>query len=457
MSPSVRTNSVVAVIATTSHLAWAITFARNFSERHAGKAPVLIWIGAPESSKRLLSSVLPMFSQVLSHTDIVHPNDYRELTMRYTPAELCFALKPRVLRKLLQDGFSKVLYFDTDIALHHSLDAVYDALDEFSIVLTPHLTEPLPEDNRLPRDITILRAGAFNLGFIGVSNHPEARRFLDWWAAREWRYGYVDTYRGWGGDQKWCDLVPGLFDEVGILRNAGLNVGYWNLHSRPLSRRKGAWFAGNEPLVFFHFSGFDPGHPQILSKFQDRIDPANDPLLAKLLSDYGEALGEARREAAAIVARFPEIVDKAPPPVRDSSVENALPPESYAVEICVRPSRLVVEPGEIVLLDAKVSNHGNKPLPIVRHSDGQQGIGLTFHLSRADGTMLSWENPRQYFADPVPAGSSSKFEFRYRAPGDPGRFLLEFDLVHEGHCWFKDKGGATAIVEVFAGVHDGAK
>ena len=44
------------------------------------------------------------------------------------------------------------------------------------------------------------------------------------------------------------------------------------------------------PLVFFHFSGFDPARPEVLSKHQDRIVPPPGSPLAELLAVYGKAL-----------------------------------------------------------------------------------------------------------------------------------------------------------------------
>jgi hypothetical protein len=454
---SLSSSITVAIISTGSHLALAATVARGIAAKAHHWAIELVLVGASGAEARVLQRRMATCFRVRAHEEFVNPVEFAELRRRYSLAEICFLLKPRVLRRILDEGSDVALYFDSDVDIFSALDVVVDALRKSAIVLTPHITEPLPEDQHLPRDITILRAGAFNLGFVGVSNDPEALRFLDWWAAREARYGYVDPYRAWGADQKWCDLVPALFDRVAILKNPGLNVGYWNLPSRPLSKKDGKWYAGGEPLVFFHFSGFDPDRPHILSKFQDRIDPAKDPLLTELLEDYAARLKDAQRDLLPFLAQMPDDVPTIPPPNVDDYVVDALAPEQYAVTVAVRPTRLVVEPGEVALVQVVISNPGCTPLWIARHSDGVHGIGLSFHLSRANGEMLAWDNPRQYFAEAVPARGSSAFEFRYRVPLDPGQFVVEIDLVHEGHGWFKEKGGRSAALEVFAGVHGGAR
>ena len=61
-----------------------------------------------------------------------------------------------------------------------------------------------------------------------------------------------------------------MFDGVRILRDPGYNVAYWNLHERSVSVTDCISVNG-KPLYFFHFSGFDPDKPEIVSKFQDRF------------------------------------------------------------------------------------------------------------------------------------------------------------------------------------------
>ena len=453
-----KLNAAIAAIVSSSHFGQARSLSSGLSTAAADVDRALLWVdpvaGADhEGARKALG-----FERVLTPEELLTPQALAALRARYTLPELCFALKPLLLRRLLDDGYSCAFYFDTDMQVYAPLATAFEELERHSIVLTPHITEPLPEDDHLPRDMTILRAGAFNLGFVGVADDPEARRFLDWWAERESRYGYLDPWRGWGADQRWCDLVPALFARVGILKNPGMNVGYWNLPSRPLSKREGRWHAAGQPLMFFHFSGFDPGQPGTLSKFQDRIDPAADPLLAELLADYAAQL---KQSAAAVTDFSPPLPIPAetigPDAEVDASVGAPLAPENYAVRLKVSPAVVCAEPGEVVMLRIAVRNPGPQPLHIASHSDGTRGIGLTYHLFDGGGDVLAWDNARLHCAEPLPPGATIVVEFRYRLPGDPGHFALEFDLVQEGIGWFSERGGMIARVEIFAGVHRGAK
>ena len=96
-------------------------------------------------------------------------------------------------------------------------------------------------------------------------------------------------------DQRWADYMPSLFNHH-LLKDPGYNVAYWNLHERPLTCADGRIYARNLPLRFFHFSGFDPRMPWLLSRHQGerpRILLSEHPVLAALCEDYAAALDRA--------------------------------------------------------------------------------------------------------------------------------------------------------------------
>ena len=208
---------------------------------------------------------------VVIHAEDIQISNFKHFLFKYTIVELCTAIKPYAIDYLFHRyALDKLVYLDPDIKLYAPLDCVFLELDSHSIVLTPHLTAPL-DDDRKPSELDILRSGSYNLGFAGLSNREESLRFIKWWESRVYDQCVVDVPRGLFVDQKWVDLVPGLFRDVGILRNPGLNVAYWNLAHRKISRRRRQYSVDGEPLCFFHFSGFSPNRPEELSKHQDRF------------------------------------------------------------------------------------------------------------------------------------------------------------------------------------------
>ena len=111
-----------------------------------------------------------------------------------------------------------------------------------------------------------MRAGVYNLGFLGVGAGPEADQVLRWWS-RRLQYECVNAQdRGIFVDQKFMDLVPGFASGTHIVRDTAYNVAYWNLQQRELTQDGDHWFVDGQPLRFFHFSGIAPQDLSFLSK-----------------------------------------------------------------------------------------------------------------------------------------------------------------------------------------------
>lgn len=196
----------------------------------------------------------------------------KEFLFRYTIMELNTAVKPWMFAWLRAKGYQRLIYLDPDILALQKLTDIERLLDEgATAVLTPHLTAPLADDKK-PSELDIMRAGAYNLGFLALGQTSQADLLIAWWQQKLEYQAVVDLEQGLFTDQKWIDLVPGLFTGVSILRDPGYNVAYWNLAHRPLTKEGDIWHAGGRPLRFFHFSGFNPELPGAFSKHQNRFD-----------------------------------------------------------------------------------------------------------------------------------------------------------------------------------------
>ena len=169
--------------------------------------------------------------------------------------EACTAVKGQMMAELLHAGYEKVVYLDPDIAVFHPLDGIIRRLETASIVLTPHQCEP----NVTPMEVgdnemTSLKYGIFNLGFVAVRNDAPGRAFATWWAQQLYRACYDAVEIGIFTDQRYCDLVPGLFENVFIERDPGYNVASWNLSRRKLRFAGGQLLVNGSPLKFYHFT-----------------------------------------------------------------------------------------------------------------------------------------------------------------------------------------------------------
>lgn len=237
--------------------------------------------------------------------DVVSPFDigldtvaFDRMAMIYDVVELATALKPTFLKYLMGSGEAHAIYFDPDIRIYRQLGELEEWLGEHPIIVTPHSFEPIPRDGREAGEKAILIGGAFNLGFIGVSN--AGIDFLEWWA-EQLRIDCLNApEKSLFVDQRWVDLASSYYD-VYVIRDKTLNVAYWNLHERDLVSEEDGYSVEGDPLGFFHFSGFDSTKPYLLSKNQGdrpRILLSERPALLKICGEYGALLAESGHDRA---------------------------------------------------------------------------------------------------------------------------------------------------------------
>ena len=213
--------------------------------------------------------------------------NFADFAFRYDIMEFNTAVKPFVMQWLIEDrGYHEVVYLDPDIELFAPMTPVFAALASgANFAITPHITAPA-EFDEFPDDIGIMKSGIYNLGFIGIKNNYEGINFLHWWG-RKLRYHCLNQQdKGIFVDQKYVDLLPAFSDRVAILRNPELNIAYWNIEQRKLTRAKTGWLVNGQPLRFFHFSGINVRQPKRLSKHTTRLNGNLEPALQELVQQY---------------------------------------------------------------------------------------------------------------------------------------------------------------------------
>ncbi|MSW96036.1 MAG: glycosyltransferase, partial [Actinobacteria bacterium] len=277
----------VCTIVTRSHLAHARVLARSHARHHPGARCFVLVI----DDDGTVDPVAEPF-ELVTVADL-QLGAFDEMRASYDVLELATALKPSLLRHLLAtrgDG-GGIAYLDGDVIIHAPLAPVEQALNGHPVVLTPHLHGPLPRDGRRPAEVDILLAGFFNLGFIAVKPDPQADAVLDWWAERLLTDCRNAPDEGFFVDQRWMDLVPAIVTDLAVLEDPGCNLAYWNVLGRDLSiDAQGRHMVDGVPLRFLHLSGYDPGRPHELSRFQDRIRLDDEPILRELCDAWAAAL-----------------------------------------------------------------------------------------------------------------------------------------------------------------------
>jgi hypothetical protein len=248
-------------IATPDLAAQSRVLARSVRKCHPNSPLAVLALG-PEGTSQVFED---LYDVVIS-VDQLSLNCFADMRFRYSTAELCFALKPWVMRHLIEKFPEEpVYYLDSDIELFGPL-AEADALlaQGANLLMTPHILHPAPDQGS---EEDLLRSGSFNGGFLGVAPSAVGRRFLAWWGERLKTGCTIDATCG---DQRWLDLLPSIFDGVAILRHPGYNFACWNAHERSLSCVDDAWIAGEQPLRFVHYTQWnlrEQSPHQYLSKY----------------------------------------------------------------------------------------------------------------------------------------------------------------------------------------------
>ena len=210
--------------------------------------------------------------------DLLHRAFYYEIT------ELSTSIKPNIILNLFEDNYELVAYIDPDIYFYSQMREVEIALEKYNFVLIPHTIKPI-YDGKRPDDLTFMRAGAYNLGFIALKKCDETIAMLQWWAERLIYNSFSSFSIGMFTDQKWMDLSLAYFEGGFILKHPGYNVAYWNLHERSIDCIDGSYTSNGQNLVFFHFSGINMDGNSI-SKYQTRFQSYPNQAIEKIFKNY---------------------------------------------------------------------------------------------------------------------------------------------------------------------------
>jgi glycosyltransferase involved in cell wall biosynthesis len=273
-----------------NYSALAQVLATSFRRHHPSARFAAVIIDRPSESLAELAAV----AEIVRIDEIDFGSEgYGPMAIAYNVTEFATAVKPWAAKHFLSQGEDVVFYIDPDILILTELTSLIQGVRDHAIALTPHCLAPMLRDGRMLREADILMSGVYNLGFIGVG--PGAESFLEWWCDRLRRDAIIDPVNMLFTDQRWIDLAVPIFDPY-IERSPRYNVAYWNVDQRPIHLNGGEYMIGDEPLGFYHFSGFDPRVPHLLSKYQGakpRTLLSEHPTLSALVLEYAVLLHEA--------------------------------------------------------------------------------------------------------------------------------------------------------------------
>ena len=214
------------------------------------------------------------------------PKDFLHLAFMYNVIELTTALKP-FLASIMAKEYSRVLFFDPDVMVFEKLDVVFNNLKNNDFLLTPHQSSIEYESSI---NLHYQRFGYFNLGFFAFNRSSLANNILDWWWKQCETHCFDEAHQGSFTDQKWMSLAPFYFPGIKSLNNPQLNVAWWNLKERLISKNdtSNKFSIMEENIVFFHYSSFVDG--KTLTKRSFKFGKNSYTNLLDLASLYQKAL-----------------------------------------------------------------------------------------------------------------------------------------------------------------------
>lgn len=218
------------------------------------------------------------------------PDLLAKLATACSANELAETLMPRLVRLLVDEGAPAVLALGAESEVFAPLDDVLGLALEHGIVLVPRVDASVPDDDLEPDAARFRDAGPFSSDFVAVGGGGAS--FLDWWCDRQAEVAL--SRGGFAGAGPWTAQVPATFAPH-ALRDPGIGVSMWNLHSRELRAKNGDYEVAGCPLRWFDFGGYSPEEPHLLTTLfrRPRVRLGDDATLARLCDEHGARLRDA--------------------------------------------------------------------------------------------------------------------------------------------------------------------
>ena len=166
--------------------------------------------------------------------------------------EYYFTLSPCLPLYLLKKyNLPHICSLDADILFLNSPKPLFDKLNDFSIVITPH---------KFSKEILNLsRYGTYNVSFQIFKNNETGLSCLQKWKKEciEFCGDKFDELNNRFADQKYLDKWITLYpNEVFVLNDNVSGLAPWNLNNYKIEKKENYYFSNDEKIIFYHFHHF---------------------------------------------------------------------------------------------------------------------------------------------------------------------------------------------------------
>jgi len=107
-----------------------------------------------------------------------------------------------------------------------------------------------------------------------------------------------------------------------------------------------------------------------------------------------------------------------------------------------------LDPGQECEVEVRVKNTGMS----FWESAGKKRTALGTHwINRDTGEIVEWDGNRGLLDGNTEHDQEAIVKITIKAPDEPGRYILQYDMVHEGTTWFSEQGVIPLEVNIDVG------
>jgi hypothetical protein len=293
-------------VASGNYVAGAIVALRSAMETHPGSTSSICFYTIDPLELEILRAhnIDIQFDSVAT---VLSSSRLAKLETRYSDIELFSALKFFNL-VFCRKRADVVVHTDTDTLF---LNPVFDwdvEPSSHAIEVFPHVHSPLAREGVGMSDLDLVQSGIINGGLIAVYwVHAAAQPILEWLTYHVEHHCFVSKRHNLYADQTWLSLLPHLFrKETRVSDDLSVNVAYWNLIERSISRPdpEGAFIVnGQHVLKMFHFSGYQYPSQQLSIHIREMSTADQIGAIKELVTRYRQLLDEVHNTIPDFFAR----------------------------------------------------------------------------------------------------------------------------------------------------------
>ena len=167
-------SNVIFTICAKNYLAQAYSLAESL-KLHEANTDFFIIVSDFEDNIILNNEYTHLSPKILTEINI------DDLAFKYNVIEFSTAIKPFFINHFFNKNYEKVVYLDPDMYIYNNLNIIYNNLNKYDFIITPHIRKPYIHFQGSTSEEEILFVGIYNLGFFAINNSQNGIDFTKWW------------------------------------------------------------------------------------------------------------------------------------------------------------------------------------------------------------------------------------------------------------------------------------